>query len=1333
MSSAPSGVPVIPRIQDRSRLPLSFTQERLWLLDRLEPGLAVENRRLAFRIEGPLDKAALRAALDAVTARHEVLRSRFPGPLPDAGVELIDTRQMPGLRVEDLTVLAPEQRLAEGRRRLGAEVTRPFDLARGPLARALLLRVAAEEHWLVATQHHIVSDGWSDAVFWRELSAGYDALRQGRSPGFEELPLQYGDYAAWQRARLTPDLLRTESAFWRGQLGGAAASLELAFDRPRSARQGHAGGERRLELPRAAFDQVERLGRSRNATPFMTVLTAFGALLCRYSGEQCVVVGVPVAGRPRRELERLVGPFTSHLAVKLDLAGDPPFEDALHRVRRSVLAALARPEIPFAAVAEARRARLGQDHAPVFQVALNWRSFEPPAFSPAGLTTSRLELERQYSRLDLTLEARTAPDGAELLAEYSSELFDPATIDGLLGHLARLLSHAAAAPRARVSELRLLAEEERRLLVSGFHGPAALRSGSQRIEELFVEQARRSPDAVAARCASREVTYAQLLDLSWSVAASLLARGIGPGFRVGVYHEHSLEMLAGILGVLRSGAAFVPLDPAYPEERLRFVAADAKLAAVLADAALPYAALQPIPRLLHEELAAARGPAAAPVVQGDGQDAAYVFYTSGSTGRPKGVVTPHAACVNFLRGITSLLGFGPGDVFAASTPLSFDPAILELLLPLALGARVEILERSLLRDGGALSRVLHERGVSVFQTSPAVYHLLLESGWSGAPHLELLCGGEPLTPALADRLARGGRELWNLYGPTETTVYCTGERWAGEPVCVGRPLENVRSYVLDPHGEPVPLGVFGELHVGGAGLAVGYLNQPELTAERFAPDGFSSVPGARRYRTGDRARFRRDGRVELRGRLDDQFKVRGVRIEPGEVEGALQRLPQVAHAAVIGECGGPDARLVAYVVPRRGHLVEPARLRRELARLLPDVMVPGRFVALDALPLTPTGKLDRQRLPLTPPQPERPEHVAPRTEIETTLATFFEDVLGVAPLGVNDDFFELGGQSLMAVRLFNRIEAVLGVAMPLSAILEAPTVASLAVLLRSQRARRRQATLVRLKPGGVPLFFVHGFGGGVLIYRPLAQALGPETAAYALQEPRYDGPPRLLPDMAAEYIGALRRVQPRGPYRLAGLSFGGLIAFEMARQLAAAGEDVPFLALFDTWGPGYPRFPWAGPRLVAHLKAWGQLSGEARAEYLSTRLAAIPVVVRRRATRGLRRLARLFGRPVPRRVRAAEGALLSAMREYLEQVPSPYPGPVELFRAREQPVGCRHDPTNGWQALAPRLETHEVPGGHDSLLREPRVHAWSALFRARLEAATDAGACQPVRSSQSST
>jgi amino acid adenylation domain-containing protein len=860
-------------------------------------------------------------------------------------------------------------------------------------------------------------------------------------------------------------------------------------------------------------------------------------------------------------------------------------------------------------------------------------------------------------------------------------------------------------------------------------------------------QVQRSPDAAALAFEGQVLTYRELNRRANRLAHHLRALGVGPETLVGVCVERSPEMVVAVLATLKAGGAYVPLDPTYPPDRLAFILEDTRLSVLLTQERLAQALPAHAARVVLLDPGSADwggAPVHNPAPLGGPERLAYVLYTSGSTGQPKGVQISHRAVVNFLWSMRRRPGLCARDTLLAVTTLAFDISVLELFLPLVTGARVVVAARATAADGARLAEELGRSGATVMQATPATWRMLLEAGWRGSPGLKILCGGEALSRPLADRLLERSAELWNLYGPTETTVWSTVQAvtaGAGH-IPLGRPIANTRLHVLGPDLRPVPIGVAGEMYIGGDGLARGYLHRPELTAERFLPDPFADDPAARLYRTGDLVRVLPDGTIEFLGRIDHQVKIRGHRVEPGEVESALGAHPAVAAAAVAAHADGDDMRLVAYLVARPGPAPSVGQLRDFLKGKLPAYMVPAAFVRLDALPLTPNGKVDRSALP--PPAPERPpaaaDHVAPRDEVERQLQRLWEEVLETRPVGVRDDFFEAGGDSLRAVRLCLRIKQTLGGEVPLSAFHEGATIERLAALLAPRDAARPAACLVPLQTGGdrPPLFLVHGIGGRVLNYVPLARHLGPGQPVYGLQARGLDAaeaPSTRAEEMAACYVRELRGVRPRGPYHLGGYSFGGLVAFEMARQLAESGERVGLVAILDEPAPHATRaWRWGlGPaaRFLANLPGW-------LGDYL-THYPPWQVVVDggRAVRRAWKRAAGLVGRlggrrPAPAGLAEAyqgvevpeemRGIWEANFRAEMDYRPGLYGGRVTLLRARVQPLLGPHEPTLGWEALARGgVDIRRVPGNHITLLKEPHLKALAQELLAALGRAPRAG------------
>jgi amino acid adenylation domain-containing protein len=1044
---------------------LSFGQERLWFLDQLDPGSPASNIPSANRLEGPLDEAALESALSEVVRRHEALRTTFP-PVAGAPVPRVSPPSPVVLPRVDLSALpSPGISETEALRLAAEESLRPFDLARGPLLRAVLVRLDARDHLLLVNQHHIVSDGWSLGIFQRELAALYEAFAAGAPSPLAEPAVQYADFAAWQRRRLSGPVLESRLAWWRERLTPPPPVLELPTDRPRPAVESFRGGRQPLTVPAELTAALTALGRERGATLFMTLLAGFQALLGRLTGQDDLAVGTPVAGRSRVEVEDLIGLFINTLVLRTDLGGDPTFGETLARVRETALGAYAHQELPFERLVQELRPERALGHSPLFQVLFILQNVPSGEVAASGLTLRRLDVHHGVSRFDLTLSVtengESGESGGGLLGylEYKTDLLDAATAARWLGHLGTLLAGAAAAPDRRLSELPLLTGAERRqILVDG--NDTATEIPAVCAHHLIAGRAARSPEEVAAVCENERLTRAQLEDRAARLAGRLRALGVGPESLVGISLERSLDLLVAVLGVWKAGGAYLPLDPAYPAERIGFMLADSGVKVVLT----------------HERLAAAlpndlgdgacvhcldREPVTETEVDplhdgGAGPDhLAYVLYTSGSTGRPKGVQVTHGALLNFLLSMRERPGIGAEDVLVAVTSLSFDIAGLELYLPLLAGARLVVATRDEAQDGARLAGLLESSDATILQATPATWRLLLAGGWRGTPGLKALCGGEALPEDLAAALLERSPEVWNLYGPTETTIWSTvSQVLPRRAVSIGRPIANTTAYLLDAHGAPAPLGVPGALLLGGAGVARGYLGRPDLTAERFVPDPFSAAPGARLYRTGDLARRRTtDGALEYLGRADQQVKIRGHRIEPGEVEAALARHSSVAEAAV----GAHGDRLVAWVVLHSTEQTDPKSvLSSWLREKLPDYMVPSAWVFLDALPLTPNRKVDRRSLPAPPASgalataaATAGAFTAPRNPVEEALAGVWAQVLGLDRVGVDDDFFALGGHSILATALLHRVRGELGADLPLRTLFAAPTVAGMAAAVAS--------------------------------------------------------------------------------------------------------------------------------------------------------------------------------------------------------------------------------------------------------------------------------------------
>jgi amino acid adenylation domain-containing protein len=1003
--------------------PASSAQRRLWFLARIEPESLEYVIPFAFRMRGPLDVEALDRSLLEIVRRHEALRTRFAvrDGLPVQVVEEAPARLLRTMVAGGATAADREREAGE---LLARDLLRPFDLSCAPLLRVLLVRLDGEDHVIGFAVHHAVFDGWSVGIMGAELRALYGAFAVGAEADLDPPALQYADMAV----RPVPE---GELEHWRRRLAGAPAVLDLPTDRPRPARRSGRGAEHAFRLEPALAAAVLELTRRHRVTPYVTLLAAFAALLRRYTGQTDLCVGSPVASRDRVQLEGTIGFLVNMLVLRLDLSGDPTFADLLGRARATVLEALGHQGVPFDRVVEAVNPPRDRSTTPLFQVMANLQRFARPVVAMHGLALEDWPMPSVSAQVDLALEVIQSRDGIDCRLVYATDLYEPATVALMGAHYVALLGEALGDPGRRLSALRLLDARERALVVGEWNRTRAAYPDAC-LHELVSAVARRCPDAVAAEDAGGRLTYSELEAWSNRVAHELAARGVATGAAVGVCVGRSVAMVAALLGVLKAGAAYVPVDPAFPAERMDLMLRDSGAAVVLRDGDLGVEGRSDEP----------------PAVRARPGQLAYVMYTSGSRGRPKGVEITHRSLVNLLVAMRDELDARAEDVMLATTTVSFDIAGLELFLPLLVGARIAIAPGDCAGNPAALARAVARFRPTIMQATPTTWRLLVESGWPGAPGVRGIAIGEVLPPWLAGRLVELGVSLWNLYGPTETTIYSTGERvMPDRALAIGRPLANNTVYVLDPALEPVPIGVAGDLHIGGDGVAAGYRGRAGLTAERFVPDPFSDRPGARLYATGDRARFRPDGRLDFLGRADDQVKIHGVRIELGEVEHHLSAHEAIEGAVVDARVTARgERRLVAYLRPRSAARPAPAELRRWLRRHLPDAMVPPEFVFVDDFPRTPNGKLDRRALP-APPLPgvagDR-ELEPPRTEAERELAAIWREVLRVDEVSVRDDFFDLGGHSMAALQVVEAIAERLGVDLPADVVFDAPTLAELA-------------------------------------------------------------------------------------------------------------------------------------------------------------------------------------------------------------------------------------------------------------------------------------------------
>ena len=1039
----------ITRIARDQPLIPSFSQQRLWFLSQMEGFSDAYHIFLDLRLKGPLDEAALTRALNQIVARHEALRTTFYTE-DGAMFQRIGPADT-GLKLTSLDLSGTPDQKARLKLQIAEESAAPFDLENGPLIRGRLVRLGPDDHALLITVHHIVSDGWSVRVFMEELGALYRAGGETLPP----LPVQYADYAAWQRQSISEDMAAELGAYWRRTLAGAPAMLELPTDRPRPPRQDFTGATLALEFDQDLTAQLKALARRHGITLFMTVLTGWALVLSRLSAQDDLVIGVPAANRDHLEIESLIGFFINTLALRIDFSGQPSVAALLERVKTAAVEAQAHQALPFEQVIDLVKPQRSLAHPPLFQVMFAWQSHESGSFDLPGLNVTRMRHEHEPAKFDLTLELREAQGRIRGGLNYATALFDQSTAERYAGYLRAALVEMAADDTKPAAALSLLSAEEQRKLLVDWNQTEAAYPDRACIHHLFEAQVARSPAAVAVVQSSTSLTYADLNTRANKLAHHLRGLGVKPDSPVAICVERSPDMVVGLLAILKAGGAYVPLDPAYPPERLGFMLQDSKPAIVLTD---------PGARASLDEALAATGitakildlksdcgdwanqPGDNPTPDGlNPNHLAYMIYTSGSTGKPKGVMVSHGNGCNFQCSMAALLGINPDDRLLAVTSLSFDIAGLEIFLPLTLGASVFIATRAATMDGALLGNVLNRGRITVLQGTPSIWRLLKEADWKPQGDFIALCGGEAIPADVGLYLKSLPGKAFNLYGPTETTIWSMiapiEKVPPGLDLHIGRPIWNTRIYLLDALGNPVPEGAAGEILIGGAGVTRGYHNRPDLTAERFIPSPF--VAGDRLYKTGDLARYRHDGNVDFIGRNDFQVKVRGFRIELGEIEARLSTHPDVREAvALVREDEPGDKRLVGYYTSDEE--IGAEALRAHLAETLPDYMIPAAYIALEVLPLTPNGKLDRKALPKPSGDAYgRGVYEEPAGAVEITLAKIWSEVLGVEKVGRNDNFFDLGGHSLLAVRMLEKMRRA-GIRVDVRTIFASPVLAAMA-------------------------------------------------------------------------------------------------------------------------------------------------------------------------------------------------------------------------------------------------------------------------------------------------
>jgi len=1038
--------PILPRTK-ATELPLSFAQQRLWFLDQLQPNSALYNIPMVLHFRGNLNQKALEQSFQEICDHHEVLRTNFV-TIDGQPTQVIQTTRET-ISVVDLQDLPIHEQAEKTQQLKQKQATQPFDLAKESLIRITLVVLSETEHLLLVCMHHIISDGWSIEVLIHELTSLYNAYVQNQPANLAPLPIQYADFALWQKQWLQGDVLQSQLNYWQNQLTAAPPLLSLPTDHPRPAVQSFVGTQQEFSLSPKLSQALTELSHQQGVTLFMTLLAAFDALLYRYTGSGDILVGTPIANRNRSEIEGLIGFFVNTLVMRTDLSDNPSFSQLLTRVREVTMDAYAHQDLPFEMLVEALQPERDLSHTPLFQVAFVLQNTPKSEIAMTGLTVTDLPPENTTAKFDLTLAMVNTDDGLKGVWEYNTDLFESSTIERLSGHFLNLLGGIVANPQARISQLTLLTESETNQLLIEWNNTQVDYPEYKCIHQLFEEQVKRTPDAVAVVCSQQQLTYNELNCRANQLAHYLQKLGVKADTLVGISLERSLEMIVGLLGILKAGGAYLPLDPDYPSERLQFAIADAQLSLLLTQEGLIDKLPEHQARLIlldrfTEEINQNSQDNLTGVVTAN--NLANLIYTSGSTGKPKGVMVEHRGLFNLAQAQIKTFNLQSNSRILQFASLNFDASIWEIILAMGAGATLYLDTKDALMPGLPLMGRLKDYAITHITLPPsALAALPLEE----IPELQtIIVAGEACSEELIKQWATG-RNFFNAYGPTETSVCATVEKWTDETlkVTIGRPIANTQVYILDCHLQPVPIGVPGELHIGGMGLARGYLNRPELTQEKFIPNPFSNYPDSRLYKTGDLARYLPDGKIEYLGRIDNQVKIRGFRIELGEIEALLNQNEAVQSSCVIvREDNLGDKRLVAYVVPQPEINLTINEIRQFLRAKLPDYMVPTAFVLLDTFPLTPNGKIDRRALPV-PDLQSQGEYIAPRNPIEEKIAQIWAEVLKLERVSIEDNFFELGGHSLLATQVISRCQEAFEIALPLRYLFESPTIAQLSAVI----------------------------------------------------------------------------------------------------------------------------------------------------------------------------------------------------------------------------------------------------------------------------------------------
>ncbi|MUL37905.1 non-ribosomal peptide synthetase [Gloeocapsopsis dulcis] len=1330
---------VIPQRQILQNIPLSFSQQRLWFIDQLYHGSSFYNIPIAFHIQGNLNITALEQSLNEILKRHEVWRTNFTlvngEPIQKISPQL--TCDSPIVNFEHLSGKNWE---SEVKAFAAESAKKPFNLAKGLLVRTTLLRLSPEEHVLLVIMHHIITDGWSCGVFLRELSTLYAAFSQSQPSPLPELPIQYADFTIWQRDRIQGEFLKNQLNYWKKQLNGELPVLQLPTDRPRPAVTSYTGAKQYFQVAKALTEAIKQLSQQADATLFMSLLAAFNILLYRYTGRDDILIGSPIANRNRAELERMLGLFVNTLVLRNHLSGNPSFRELLHRVREVTLDAYAHQDLPFEMLVEELQPERDLSRNPLYEVMFVLQNTPNSVQEVSGLTLRTLEFDSGTAQLDIFLSMSESSEGLTGCLEYNTDIFDSTTITQFINNFQTLLENIVANPEQQLSEISLLTASEQEQLLFKFNQTRVDYPQDVTLHQLFEQQVEFTPDSIALISESEEITYRQLNHRVNQLVHFLQKQGVTKETLVALCLERDLDMVVGILAILKAGDVYIPLDPSYPEERLNFIISDSQASLLISNQEilekLSLSATKTVCLDSYKD-EIARESSENPIKISSDNNLAYIIYTSGSTGIPKGVLGTHRGTVNGLHWLWKTYPFTQGEVCCQKTAISFIDSVWEIFAPLLRGIPTVIISNATVLDPQLFIKTLAHHKVTRIILVPSLLRLLLDSYSHLTNKLSQLKLWITSGEALSVKLVQSFRELMpfakliNLYGSSEVSANATYYDTSLLPnqthtVPIGRPIDNTQTYVLNRDLQPTPVGVIGEIFVGGDGLAKGYLHRPELTQERFIDNPF--IVGDKLYKTGDLVRYLPDGNLEYWGRQDEQVKIRGVRVELGEIATVIAQHPDVQESVVIASDDPQDnQRLIAYIVTDKQDIT--TQLLSYLQQKLPKYMLPSAFIVLDALPLTPNGKADKRALPnceTIKPNIHK-SFVAPRNFTELSLVKLWENILNTNQIAVTDNFFDLGGHSFLAVRLMAQIQDRFGHHLPLSTLFENPTIEKLAQVVSQPVDKISNSHLVTIQSSGIktPFFCIHGAGGGVRQYFNLSRRLGEDYPLYALHHTPDQEEIKIISveETATRYLQEIRQVQPNGPYLLGGHCYGGILAFEMAQQLQKQGQTVALLVVIDAILPETVVQPREDDdakfllRMAESIKTNNNIDFSLPFEELKNlTLDKQFHLINQKANfifsdqeiKDFLRYYKLFK------------AHVQAMRDYVPQV---YPHSITILRAKEEiihdfdnPEWSTDDPLLGWGKCSSQpIQVREISGDHFSMLVEPHIQELAKQLRSCID------------------